>query len=257
MRCRSSSRYLTLSAEHATTTRGWLSGRRGRGSLRHALASVASGRLAPLQLAHGGSGDSRQPRSTVLVGKRTPAGHGGCNRRVLSAAPRSRLASTRTFRSLGVQVVSIQEAGAQLSSNLSSNGTARAPASAFSGTSAATHAHTRLAAARNATDDNAQRQRRCCGLLSAKTRARSGRRARQACPASDRALAVAGNTAAAFLKRGPRPWSRTMLGWVVAVILLGYLVPHFIVGLLPAQDLKKKVGRAARGAHASPPAHAC
>jgi hypothetical protein len=48
-----------------------------------------------------------------------------------------------------------------------------------------------------------------------------------------------------------------MLGWVVAVILLGYLVPHFIVGLLPAQDLKKKVGRAARGAHASPPAHAC
>lgn len=48
-----------------------------------------------------------------------------------------------------------------------------------------------------------------------------------------------------------------MLGWVVAVILLGYLVPHFIVGLLPAQDLKKKVRRASScGAPASPPAHA-
>jgi hypothetical protein len=32
-----------------------------------------------------------------------------------------------------------------------------------------------------------------------------------------------------------------MLGWVAAFILLGYLVPHFLVSLLPAQDLKKKV----------------
>ena len=48
-----------------------------------------------------------------------------------------------------------------------------------------------------------------------------------------------------------------MLGWVLAVILLGYLVPHFLVGLLPAQDLKKKVRRASVWRAASPPARAC
>ena len=37
-----------------------------------------------------------------------------------------------------------------------------------------------------------------------------------------------------------------MLGWVLAVILLGYLVPHFLIGLLPTQDLKKKVRVVAR-----------
>ena len=37
-----------------------------------------------------------------------------------------------------------------------------------------------------------------------------------------------------------------MLGWVLAVILLGYLVPHFLIGLLPSQDLKKKVRVVAR-----------
>lgn len=41
-----------------------------------------------------------------------------------------------------------------------------------------------------------------------------------------------------------------MLGWVWAFpltfILLGYLVPHFLVGLLPSQDLKKKARRTAR-----------
>jgi hypothetical protein len=31
-----------------------------------------------------------------------------------------------------------------------------------------------------------------------------------------------------------------MLGWLAGFILLGYLLPHFIVSLLPSQDLKKK-----------------
>jgi hypothetical protein len=31
-----------------------------------------------------------------------------------------------------------------------------------------------------------------------------------------------------------------MFGWLVALILLGYLLPHFVVSLLPSQDLKKK-----------------
>ena len=31
-----------------------------------------------------------------------------------------------------------------------------------------------------------------------------------------------------------------MLGWVAAFILLGYLVPHFLVSLLPSQNLKTK-----------------
>ena len=38
-----------------------------------------------------------------------------------------------------------------------------------------------------------------------------------------------------------RPAPASMFGWVLAVILLGYLVPHFLIGLLPTQDLKKKV----------------
>ena len=43
-----------------------------------------------------------------------------------------------------------------------------------------------------------------------------------------------------------KPAAATMLGWVLAVILLGYLVPHFLIGLLPTQDLKKKVRCMAR-----------
>ena len=86
---------------------------------------AGSPRLAPLQLAHGCSSDSLEPRRAVLVGQRAPAGHGGCNRRRFSAATR-RSAFVRTFGSLGVLVVSIQEAGTELSSNLLSDGTARA-----------------------------------------------------------------------------------------------------------------------------------
>ena len=36
-----------------------------------------------------------------------------------------------------------------------------------------------------------------------------------------------------------------VLGWVAAFILLSYLVPHFLVSLLPSQDLKKKARRTA------------
>jgi hypothetical protein len=39
-----------------------------------------------------------------------------------------------------------------------------------------------------------------------------------------------------------------MLGWVAVFILLGYLVPHVLVSLLPSQDLKKKARRCSRAA---------
>lgn len=32
----------------------------------------------------------------------------------------------------------------------------------------------------------------------------------------------------------------TVCGYIVAFIVLGYLIPHFIISLLPKQDLKKK-----------------
>jgi hypothetical protein len=39
-----------------------------------------------------------------------------------------------------------------------------------------------------------------------------------------------------------------MLGWLAGFILLGYLLPHFIVSLLPTQDLKKKARESAAAA---------
>ena len=95
----------------------------------------------------------------------------------------------------------------------------------------------------SASVDVAQRQRRCKHAIGADG-ARYGpitlaRRKARAAPKPD-------SRYSANFSSQSRPASAKMFGWVLAVILLGYLVPHFLIGLLPTQDLKKKVRFVAR-----------